>query len=50
MYLLAVSLYGGKFSDEAFIGSHNSKGMLTTANIGGPNGNDSRFIITLANA
>ena len=46
-YSLALSIYGGRFVDESFEIPHNRAGLLTTTNIGGPNANDSRFIITL---
>lgn len=46
LFIKAVSIYGQRFVDENFKVWH-KEGTLTTANIGGPNSNDSRFIITM---
>jgi peptidylprolyl isomerase len=47
MIFSAISYYGGRFVDENYQIKHDKAGILTTANFGGINCNDSRFIITL---
>lgn len=43
------SIYGRRFRDEKFLPSHNSRGIITTGNIG-VNANNSQYIILLGSA